>query len=142
MIFSKEEKKTINITIDKPTPEWEEFIKLFRNINPKWSYDKTLIRKYHKAIKEHSHKLIMDNLTNYKLYLEVKKTIPPDMVSTYLNQNRFLDKYEVIQDLSRKFINDIFIERKLNKEQIDNALSEINAWGNKTKKRDNKLSSK
>ena len=56
------------------------------------------------------------------------------MVSTYLNQYRFLEKHEIIQDMSRKFINDIYKELDLNSTVIDNVNTEISAYEAKHKR--------
>jgi hypothetical protein len=33
------------------------------------------------------------------------------MASTYINQARYNDKWEIVEDMSKKWINDIFEER-------------------------------
>ena len=76
----------------------------------------------------------MQNLQDYKLFLEVNKTRPPVQVWTYLNQKRYLDTWEVVKDQSRKFINDIFKEMNLTAEEIDNVQTEIQAYEKKHNK--------
>ncbi len=60
------------------------------------------------------HNKIMENLKDYKLFLEVNKERNPLQVSTYLNQKRYKDKWEIVRDVSRKWINDIYKEKNLN----------------------------
>ena len=53
--------------IDNASPEWLEFIKEYRLINNKWSYDERLITKYHNVLKEYKHTDIMQNLSDYNI---------------------------------------------------------------------------
>jgi len=56
------------------------------------------------------------------------------MASTYINQARYKDKWEIVEDQSKKFLNDLFMDRKLEKTIIDNIMLEINKWEEKQKK--------
>jgi hypothetical protein len=135
MIFYREVKRKAPETkIDKESPEWKEFIKAYRDINNNGSYDKRLISKYHKVIKETPHKQIMENLKDYKKFLQVNKTRNPLQAPTYINQERYMDTWEVIKDVSRKFINDIYKEKDLNADEIDNINTEISAYELKHKR--------
>ena len=114
--------------IDNASPEWLEFIKEYRLINNKWSYDERLITKYHNVLKEYKHTDIMQNLSDYKKHLEAFNK-PPLQVGTYLNQKRFLDKWEIIKvDFTKKWIDDVFKQRKIPQNIIDPVLTEIQRW--------------
>ena len=132
MIFSRTIKQTREVTIDKESPEWLEFIKTYRAINNNGSYDKRLIKKYHEVIKETPHIEIMDNLKDYKLHLEVtKKQKFALQVWTYLNKASYKNTWEIVKDVSKKWINDIYKERKLTAPEIDMINTEISAWETK-----------
>ncbi len=128
---SREEKEAIK------TPERKEFFDLYKTIKSNGLSDDKLIHKYNKLVAEWLHDKIILNVKQYKTYLEVKKKKEfALMAQTYLNQARYNDKWEIIEDTSKKFINDIFEERKLNKTQIDNCLTEISNWEYKNKPRE------
>ena len=133
-IWDKEIKRTNNAIIEKESPEYLEFIKAYRKINNKWSYDNRLIAKYHKVIKKTPHKNIIENLKDYKLFLEVNKTRKSLQAWPYLSGSRYLDKWEVVSDMSKKFVNDIYKEKELNKDEISYMNTEIDAYELKHKK--------
>lgn len=127
----KEKKQAIK------TPEFIEFATLYKTIKNNWLSSDSLILKYNKLVEQGLHDTIIQNLHSYKKYLEVRKKKEfALMASTYINQARYNDKWEIIEDQSRKFINDLFEERKLNKVQIDNCLTEISNWEAKNKPRE------
>ena len=134
MYFKKKIIWTKSIKLDEVSPEYTEFIKAYRKINTNWSYDERLIAKYHKALEEVSHTDIMKNIEEYKLFLEVNKERPPLQVSSYINQKRYKDKWEIIKDVSRKWLNEIFQERWLNANEIEILNWEIKGWEDKWKK--------
>ena len=70
----------------------------------------------------------MDNLNDYKLFLEVNKSRSPLQVTTYINQKRYLDNWEIIKEQSRKFVNDIFKEKQLNADEIEFMTKEIETY--------------
>jgi len=134
-IFYKEVKKIKKAISWKETKERLEFITYYRkNITNKWSYWDSLIRKYELTIKDYKHEFIMENLKDYKKFLEVYKTRAPLQVWSYLNWNRYMDTWDIIEDKSRKFINDIFKEMDLEQVTIDNVLTEIQAYEKKHNK--------
>jgi len=137
MYFKKHIRATREVKIDKESKEskeWLEYITAYRKVNNNWSYDKRLIKKYHEVIEETPHKDIMENLKEYKLFLEVNKTRNPLQAWPYLNGRRYLDTWEIVKDQSRKFINDIFKELELTAEEIDNVKLEIKAYETKHNK--------
>lgn len=130
--FSKEVKKTKSSIKGKETKERKEFIEYYRkHITNKWSYAEPLIRKYELHLKDIDHDKIMQNLKDYKLFLEVNKTRSPLQAPSYLNSKRFLDDWEIIEDKSRKFIEDICKELNLTALEIDNLNSEIDSYEKK-----------
>jgi hypothetical protein len=56
------------------------------------------------------------------------------MAQSYINQARYLDQWEIVEDMSRKFINDIFKELNLTDYEIQNTLTEIQAYEIKHKR--------
>jgi len=117
------------------TPEWIEFFEIYKDIKNNWLSNDNLIIKYNKLVQEWLHDTIIQNLKDYKLYLEVKKKKDYAlMASTYINQARYKDKWEIVEDQSKKFLNDLFMDRKLEKTIIDNIMLEINKWEEKQKK--------
>lgn len=129
MYWSRELKQTKTPIKWKETKERKEFIEFYRkNITNKWSYWDPVIRKYEIALESTPHKTIMDNLKDYKLFLEINKTRPPLQVTTYINQKRYFDKWEIVKDMSRKFINDIFKEKQLNADEIEFMTKEIETY--------------
>ena len=129
MYFKKQIKQKHNITIDKETPEWLEFIKLYRTINNKWSYAETLIKKYHECLKEKPHADMMDKLKEYKQHLELFTKKPPLQVWTYLNQKRYNDTYEVTKvNYATKRRDDMLKEQKIDKMYIEQIMLEASKW--------------
>ena len=129
MYFKKQVKATREVKIDKPSKEWLEFIKLYREINNNWSYDTRLIKKYHEVIKQTPHDDILTNLKDYKLHLEVtKKQKFALQVWTYLNKASYKNTWEIVKDMSKKWINDIYKDRELLAPEIDMINTEISAW--------------
>lgn len=129
MYLSKEIKKTINITIDEPTTEWEEFIKEYRTINNNWSYANTLIKKYHKTLELIKHKDMMDKLKEYKQHLEVFTTKSPLQVGTFLNQSRWKDTYEIARvNFEDKWQLDLLKELKVPEEYVELIIWERDKW--------------
>jgi len=77
----------------------------------------------------------MKNLLEYSLHLATHKLKPALQPATYLNQNRFLDTWEVVKTtVSTKWMDDIMKERGYNKEQIQAIMSEVKAYEEKHKK--------
>jgi predicted translin family RNA/ssDNA-binding protein len=77
MYFKKQVVKRREVKIDKPTPQREEFIKVYRKINNNGSYSDALIKKYHEVLKEKTHKEMMDKLSEYQQHLEAFPSKPP-----------------------------------------------------------------
>lgn len=103
--------------------EFTEFIKEYRTINNKWSYDERLVWKYKIVLEKNKHTDIMQNLSDYKKHLEAFNK-PPLQVGTYINQKRYLDKFETIKvDFSIRWRIDLLKELKVPEEYI----SKINA---------------
>ena len=125
MYFSKTEKQTRKAKLSMQFPEYTEFITFYRKINNNWSYDDRLIAKYKDILKDVKHESIMNNLEEYKLFLEFNKTRSPLQVWSYLNRKGYLEKWEIVKDMSKKWIDNIFKERKLDKYTIDTTLLEI-----------------
>ena len=135
MYWSKIIKATREVKIETESPEYKEFIKAYRELNNKGSYDSRIVSKYHKAIKETPHKEIMENLRQYKLYLEVSNKLKYALqVWTYLNRNSYKDTWDIVEDMSKKFVNDIFKEKELNSDEISYMNTEISAYELKHKK--------
>ena len=136
LIFSKKVCWKID-TIKKEvikTKEWLEFYEIYKTIKNNWLSSDRLINKYNSLVDLWLHNLIINNLKKYKKYLEVKnKQEYALMASTYINQARYNDKWEIVEDMSKKWINDIFEERWLEKHIIDNVLTEIQNWEYKNK---------
>lgn len=136
LIFSKKVCWKID-TIKKEaikTKEWLEFYDIYKTIKNNWLSSDRLINKYNSLVDLWLHSLIINNLKKYKKYLEVKnKQEYALMASTYINQARYNDKWEIVEDMSKKWINDIFEERWLEKYIIDNVLTEIQNWEYKNK---------
>ena len=121
-IVTQAETKT---KLEKAWPEYTEFIKTYRSINTKWSYDDRLITKYNNILKEYKHIDIINNLSDYKKHLEAFNK-PPLQVGTYLNQKRFLDNWEIVKvDFTKKWIDDVFKQRNIPQNIIDPVLTEI-----------------
>ncbi len=130
MIF--EQKRTTKSIEWKETKEWLEFIKLYREINKNGSYAKTLLRKYELVLKENKHEDIIKNLKQYKEHLILFPSKPALQVSTYLNQNRFKDDWELIKtDFASKWQDDRLKELKVPVNCIDPIKTEIQAWESK-----------
>lgn len=129
MYFSKKSWKTRDIKTDKESSEWLEFITLYRKINNNGSYAKTLVKKYHECLKEKDHKYMMDKLREYQKHLEAFTSKPTLQVSTYLNQWRYNDTYELIKvDYVNKWKDDMLKEQEVPQECIDAIMSENNKW--------------
>lgn len=135
MIWSKPVKKTVTKKEPRKDEKWLEFRTLYNTIKDSWLSNSTLIVKYNTLCDEWLHDMIIENLKQYKIYLETKKKQQYAlMAQTYLNQERFRDKWEIIEDQSRKFINDIFKELELTADEISNVKTEIQAYEIKHKK--------
>lgn len=135
MYFKKKviSKKETEKKLENAWPEYTEFIKTYRSINTKWSYDDRLIIKYNNILKEYKHINIMNNLSDYKKHLEAFNK-PPLQVWTYLNQKRFLDNWEIVKvDFVHKWIDDLFKQRNIPQNIIDPVLTEISLWEAKHK---------
>jgi hypothetical protein len=77
------------------------------------------------VLEKNKHTDIMQNLSDYKKHLEAFNK-PPLQVGTYINQKRYLDKFETIKvDFSKKWIDDLFKELKTPPNIIDPVLTEI-----------------
>jgi hypothetical protein len=75
------------------------------------------------VLEKNKHTDIMQNLSDYKKHLEAFNK-PPLQVGTYINQKRYLDKWEVIKvDFSIRRRIDLLKELKVPEEYI----SKINA---------------
>jgi len=136
MIFSK--KVTSKSDRDKKqaikTKEFIEFSNLYKTLKPNWLSSDSLIKKYNQLVEQWLHNKIMLNLNQYKKYIEVKrKQDYVLMASTYINKARYEDEWEIVEDMSKKWINDVFIEKWLTSDVIDNVLTEISAWETKNK---------
>lgn len=130
MIFYKQEKKTITQNIDNESPEYIEFITAYRKINNKWSYDDRLINKYHKAIKEKSHKEIMENLQDYKKHLKAFNK-PALQAPSYLNSKRYLDNWETTKvNFLTKWRDDLLKQRQIPPEYVEIITLEANKRDN------------
>ena len=129
MYWSRVVKKTITSSIWEKTKEWIEFRDKYKTIKNSWLSANSLIVKYNKLCKEWLHSKVMANLEDYVTYLEVKKKKDYAlMAQTYINQERYKDEWEIIEDMSRKFINDIFKEKKLNADEIEFMTKEIEVY--------------
>ena len=63
------------------------------------------------------------------MYLEVKKKQDYAlMAQTYINQARYKDKWEIVEDMSKKFINNIYKEKELNTSEIEFMNAEIKRY--------------
>jgi len=120
MIFYKEQKKTLEKKVWEKTKEFIEFIEYYKkNITTNWAYAETLARKYDIVLEKNKHEDIMENLALYKIHLATHKQKPPCQPATYLNWNRFLEKWEVIKTtVENKWQDDIMKERGYTVEQI------------------------
>jgi len=77
------------------------------------------------VLEKNKHIDIMQNLSDYKKHLEAFNK-PPLQVGTYINQKRFLDKWEIVKvDFTHKWIDDLFKELKTPPNIIDPVLTEI-----------------
>lgn len=134
--WKKEIKRTVKQKDCIHTKEFTEFIEYYKqNISTNWAYADTLARKYDIVLETHKHEDIMKNLEEYKLHLGTHKLKPALQPATYLNQNRFLDTWEIIKtSISNKWIDDIMKERGYKKEQIDVIIWEMKAYEEKHKK--------
>lgn len=112
------------------TKEWLEFYELYKQIKNAWLSNERLIHKYNKLVQEWKHELIMKNLKQYNIYLDVSKKWKEFALqaSTYINQKRYDDKWEIVTDMSRKWLNDIYDERKLTVDEIEMLNWEIKKW--------------
>lgn len=129
MYWKKSVKQSRNVVIDKPTPEREEFLKAYRKLKAMWSYDDTLIKKYHTAIIDFPHKKMMEKLDEYSRHLEAFDFKKPVMLSVFLNQKRYKEDYEVSNvDFTQKWKDDMLREQKVPKTCIDAIMTENNAW--------------
>lgn len=129
MYFKRVIKQTRNITIDKESPEWLEFIMEYRKINNNGSYAKTLIKKYHEVLKEKPHKEMMEKLEEYKKHLEAFSFKNPVQAPVFLNQKRYLETYEVVKvDYTNKWKDDMLREQKVPKDCVSAIMTENSAW--------------
>lgn len=129
MYFKRAITRTNKKSIWEKNKEWLEFKNIYKDIKNSWLSNNILIVKYNKLCDEWLHKEIIENLKQYKIYLEAtKKKDYALMAQTYINQERHKDEWEVIKDFSKKFINDIYKEKKLNAEEISNINIEVQAW--------------
>ncbi|MDA3855712.1 MAG: hypothetical protein PF569_05605 [Candidatus Woesearchaeota archaeon] len=72
---------------------------------------------------------MLDKLDQYKRHLESFTLKPPLQVSTFLNQERYRDDYEVTKvDYTNKWKDDMLKEQKVPKECIDAIMTENSAW--------------
>lgn len=134
-VWDKKISRTITKSIWEKDEQWLEFRNLYKQIKDSGLSNNALIVKYNTLCKEWLHSKIMDNLKDYKIYLEVtKKKDYALMAQTYINQARYNDTWEIVQDQSRKFINDIFKELELNADEIENVKTEIQAYEKKHNK--------
>lgn len=125
-VWDRKTKRTITKTDPVKDKQWLEFRALYKQIKDSWLSNPTLIVKYNKLCKEWLHSKIMENLKDYKIYLEAtKKKDYALMASSYINQSRYNDKWEIVKDMSKKFINDIFKEKELNADEQDYIMSEV-----------------
>jgi hypothetical protein len=77
----------------------------------------------------------MKNLGEYSLHLSTHKLKPALQPATYLNQNRFLDTWEVVKTtVATKWMDDIVKERGYSKDQIQAIMSEVKAYEQKQNK--------
>lgn len=135
MYWSKKKVQRKSVKEIKDTNEWLEFRDLYKTIKNNGLSNATLKDNYNKLVEQWLHETVMWNLVEYKKYLEVKKKKEfALMASTYINQARYKDDWDIIEDLSRKFINDIFKEKDLNSDEIDNITTEISAYELKHKR--------
>ena len=128
-IWDREIKRTNNTSIWDKNEEWIEFRDKYKLIKNSWLSANSLIVKYNKICKEWLHSKVMANLEDYTTYLEVKKKKDYAlMAQTYINQERYNDEWEIIEDMSRKYINEIYKEKKLSADEISNMNTEIQAY--------------
>jgi len=66
----------------------------------------------------------MDNLKDYKIHLQThKKKDYALMASTYINQKRYKDKWDIIStNIVNKWIDDLLREKNLSADIIDNIM--------------------
>lgn len=134
--WKKEIKRTIKQKDCVHTKEFTEFIEYYKkNITINWAYVSTLGRKYDIVLEKNKHEDIMANLALYKIHLATHKQKPPCQPATYLNWNRFLEKWEVIKTtVENKWQDDIMKERWYTAEQIKAIQAEVKAWEAKNNK--------
>lgn len=133
-------KKSVDKKAQNPQETSQEFLifrSLYKKLKQNWLYDPKLHIKFEEKRKEYWLEVIMKNLDQYIKHCQVQNK-PEDkilMPTTYLNQNRFLDNWALVNTVtSIKWINDIFEERGFSKELIDNIMQEVKAWEVKQKK--------
>ena len=131
--WKKEVKRTMKQKDCKNTKEFTEFIGYYKkNITINWAYVSTLWRKYDIVLEKNKHQDIMENLALYKIHLATHKQKPPCQPATYLNWNRFLEKWEVIKTtVENKWQDDIMKERGYTVEQIKVIQWEVKAYEQK-----------
>lgn len=136
MFFEREVKRTLKQKDCIKVKEFTEFIEYYRkNITTNGSYAKELGRKYDIVLETHKHEDIMENMKLYKTHLVTHPNKPPLQPSTYLNKNRFLDKWEVIKTTQEnKWQDDIMKERGYTADQIKAIQAEVKAWESKQNK--------
>lgn len=134
--WKREIKRTVKQKDCKHTKEFTEFIEYYKeNITINWAYVSTLWRKYDIVLEKNKHEDIMENLALYKIHLATHKQKPPCQPATYLNWNRFLEKWEVIKTtVENKWQDDIMKERGYTVEQIKAIQWEVKAWETKNNK--------
>ena len=79
---------------------------------------------------------MLDKLEEYKKHLKAFKK-PPVMIQTFLNQKRYLEKYEVAKvDFNKKWISELCKERKYESHFIENIMTNVNMWESKNTLKD------
>ena len=101
-------------------------------------YNKALIPRYNKLVKAGLHEAIMKNLDDYIKHLETqKKKDYALMASTYINQERYKDEWEIVTtDYSQKWINEELEMSWASTEQIESIMIEKQKWEAKNKNKE------
>lgn len=117
--------------------EFIEFSKLYWTIKKTWLSDDKLINKYNKLAKEWKHTEIMDWLTRYIKKIKAENTAEKFilMASTFINQNRYLEEFIVLENrvwFTQKWI--IPYLQEVSEEKAQLILDKVREWEKKQSK--------
>ena len=129
LIFYKKVTKKIDKKDKEATPYFLAFIKKYRTITNKSSYDNKLIWKYEDALKVLSHKEHMEKLDEYIWFLKVNPNRPPVQVGAWLNQSRYLEPYETVKvNFNTKWRDTILKEQNISWDLAEVIMLEAEKW--------------